>query len=312
MKLSQLISYRNLLMTRDFDPEYGSITGRLDHITQTVQNHPVQFDSCTKDIGVHLDNVRRAIKGFHRELEALKMEINTQIARMERSYYQQSFHWFAQESPNETTDYILDRRLDITAEDKENLCNRIRSHSDWRLPGLILRPGREDFVELMVALDPLYMVDRSQELFRPAMDRFPDSYQNRLRRYVIDEHSTGKIFERLPDGQFGLIFAYNYFNFLPMEIIKRYLEELMQKLRTGGTLIFTYNDCDYEDAVGSAERHFMCYTPGTKLQQEAVDCGFEIIRKVHGNKGLSWFEIKKPGKISSMRGSQTLAKIYRI
>ena len=161
MKLSQLISYRNLLRTKELDPEYGAITGRLDHIVHTVQNHKVQFPSCTKDVALHSDNVRRAIKGFHRELETLKVEIETQIARQERSYYQQSLRWFIDESPNETTDYILDRRLKISDADKEVLCNRIRSHSDWRLPGMVLRPGKEDFIDIMVALDPLYVVDLS-------------------------------------------------------------------------------------------------------------------------------------------------------
>jgi hypothetical protein len=312
MKLSQLISYRNLLRTKEFDPEYGAITGRLDHIVHTVQNHKVQFPSCTKDVALHSDNVRRAIKGFHRELETLKVEIETQIARQERSYYQQSLRWFIDESPNETTDYILDRRLKISDADKEVWCNRIRSHSDWRLPGMVLRPGKEDFIDIMVALDPLYVVDLSEALLQPAVSHFPDMYQIRVRQYVINDKTDDKIFDRLPKGQFGLIFAYSYFNFLPMEMINRYLAESMELLRPGGTIIFTYNDCDREESVGSVENHFMCYTPGGKIQQMAKELGFEIERNVYGDHGLAWFEMRRPGKVSSMRGAQTLAKIYRI
>jgi hypothetical protein len=132
----------------------------------------------------------------------------------------------------------------------------------------------------MVALDPLYVVDLSEALLQPAVSHFPDMYQIRVRQYVINDKTDDKIFDRLPKGQFGLIFAYSYFNFLPMEMIKRYLAESMELLRPGGTIIFTYNDCDREESVGSVENHFMCYTPGGKIQQMAKELKLqESLRK---------------------------------
>jgi hypothetical protein len=106
-----------------------------------------------------------------------------------------------------------------------------------------------------------------------------------------------------------LIFAYNYFNYKPIEVINRYLEELFNKLRPGGSLIMTYNDCDQDHGVQLAEKNFMCYTPGQHIVNRAENVGLELFAQHTGQGDLSWFEFKKPGHIQSLRGGQTLAKI---
>jgi predicted methyltransferase len=45
-----------------------------------------------------------------------------------------------------------------------------------------------------------------------------------------------KFSSKLPDAQFGLVFAYNYFNFRPFEMMKKYFAEIYQKLKPGGML----------------------------------------------------------------------------
>jgi hypothetical protein len=120
-----------------------------------------------------------------------------------------------------------------------------------------------------------------------------------------DEH----ILAALPNDQFGLIFAYNYFNFRPMELITRYLVEMYKKMRPGGMVIMTINDCDRAHNVELAEQKFMCYTPGRAIVQAAESAGFDIVYQHTGLGDLSWLELQRPGQISSLRGGQTLAKI---
>jgi hypothetical protein len=55
----------------------------------------------------------------------------------------------------------------------------------------------------------------------------------------------------------------------------------------------------------------MCYTPGHKVIAIAEQIGFENVFDQQGPNNLSWLELKKPGKITSMRGGQTLARIVR-
>mgnify|MGYP003323057122 FL=1 len=161
----------------------------------------------------------------------------------------------------------------------------------------------------MVPLDPLYVVDSSRDLIEPAISEFTPEYQRRLRPYVINDYSNDKILYRLPDNQFGFVFAYNYFNFKPIEIIEKFLHELYQKLRPGGAVIFTYNECDLSPGVGAVEHNWMCYTPGRRIRVIADLIGFEIINNHIGINDIAWFELKKPGEIESIRGGQSLAKI---
>jgi hypothetical protein len=174
---------------------------------------------------------------------------------------------------------------------------------------MILRPGRENFIEDMVPLDPLYLVDHHEELFEPSVANFTPEYQRRLRQYVISDRTHEAYFTKLPQGQFGLIFAYNFFNFKPIEIIRQYLTELFGVMRQGGTLIMTYNNCDRAQGVGLVERGFMCYTPKKLIVSHAESVGFECDFDHDGAGDVSWLEFRKPGEITTLRGGQTLAKI---
>ena len=103
--------------------------------------------------------------------------------------------------------------------------------------------------------------------------------------------------------------AYNYFDHRPFEIIQKYLTEIYTKIRPGGALLMTFNDCDRWPAVVAAERNIMCYTPGWMVRDWAQSLGFTIEFDWNENGTWSWLELRKPGKFQSVRGGQTLAKI---
>jgi SAM-dependent methyltransferase len=216
---------------------------------------------------------------------------------------------FDHEMPFESTEYILNRRLGIDEHSNILLRSHLKNLSDWRIPGMIIRPGRDTFVEDLVPMDPLYLVDHHQDLIQPSVSKFTPEYQRRLREYVITDRTEQPIMAALPQGQFGLVFAYNFFNYKPIEIICRYLNEIYALLRPGGVLIMTYNNCDRAQGVGLAERNFMCYTPERYIRQHAESVGFESTFSHDGAGDLSWLEFVRPGEITSLRGGQTLARI---
>jgi hypothetical protein len=221
----------------------------------------------------------------------------------------ESSRLFNHEMPFETNDYVLNRRLRLDNQSLLELHGRIKILTDWRLPGMMLRPGLETFIEEMVPMDPLYLVDTHQDLLTPAIQKFTVEYQRRLRPYVIDDRQPGTIMHQLPDNQFGFVFAFNFFNFRPLELIQRYLTEIHSKLRPGGVLIMTYNNCDRSHGVGLAERSWMLYTPKRLILEHAFRLGFELINDRDGQGDVSWLEFKRSGDIDSLRGGQTLAKI---
>jgi SAM-dependent methyltransferase len=177
---------------------------------------------------------------------------------------------------------------------------------------MIIRPGAEHFIENMVGCDPLYIIDRDHDLLQPSLDRFPQLYQNRLRPYTTNDWSNQPILEKIPNGQFGVCLAYNVFNYRPLAIIRRYLEEIYQKLRPGGALIMTFNDCDNYRAVMLVEKFCASYTPGYLIRDLAQDVGFEQVY-TWGDGGPSvWLELRKPGQLTSKRGGQAIASIRNI
>jgi SAM-dependent methyltransferase len=137
-------------------------------------------------------------------------------------------------------------------------------------------------------------------------------YQNRLRPYTTNDWSDQPILEKIPTDQFGVCLAYNVFNHRPLEIIRRYLEEIYTKLRPGGALLMTYNDCDRAHAVILVEQFCASYTPGYLIRNLAQNIGFNLVHTWSDGGPSVWLELRKPGQLISKRGGQALAKIHNI
>jgi SAM-dependent methyltransferase len=176
---------------------------------------------------------------------------------------------------------------------------------------MVIRPMQSPGLGSLVAFDPLYLVDTHEDLLAPVRWLFTSEYQRRLRYYVIEEYTSTDIFVNLPQKQFGFVYAFYYFDFKPLEIIQKYLDEVFALLRSGGTFLFSFNDCDQWRAVGSVEHHFHCYTPGRLILQHARNIGYEIVHVHSDLSGTTWVEIKKPGVLDSIRGAQALAGVFK-
>ena len=311
MKLSQVVAYLNWLERPDMDPAYGNITDKLDNIVHAVKNRDVQYHSTTAELDERLSEVKQSISKFDQSLQALKQQLRNDVDRLSPEYYAESWKRYEQEMCFETVEHLINRKLSIEFDDHERLRNVIKTYTDWRLPGMVLGSRQDTFVEDMVPMDPLYLVDHNQELLNAAIKPFTQEYQRRLRPYVINDWKDTEILAAIPTNQFGLVFAYNYFNWKPIEIIEKFLIEIYQKLRPGGALIFTYNECDNWYGVGAVENAWMCYTPGSRIQTIARNLGYKIINQCTGAGNIAWFEMRKPGEIRSLRGGQVLARIIR-
>ena len=182
-------------------------------------------------------------------------------------------------------------------------------HADWHYPAMILRPGLESWIQDLVALDPLYLVDTRASLLEPCLATFPPEYRNRLRSYVVPDTDQDLRLHQLPQGQMSLVLAYNYFHYKPLEVIRRLLAEIYDCLRPGGTVMFTFNDCDRAGAVELAERNYMCYTPGRLILASAELQGYEVMHTYTMDAAATWVELRRPGVLHNLRGGQTLAKI---
>ena len=293
MKLSDLVYYRNTLDSIDINCVKQDALAELDHVRYLVAETGGDLHNYGEIIQQKYSAAVQGIDELAQVLVDLKEDIGRRIEYREDDCFRDSLNFYETIMRHETVEVVLTRKLNIDDQSREILDARLRSATDWRIPGMIIRPGVENFIENLVPMDPLYLVDHDQALLDPTLDKFNVVYRNRLRKYVISE-SDDDIFEKLPRGQFGLIFAYNFFNYKPYEVIQRYLVELFEQLRPGGTLLFTFNDCDRGHGVALAEKNFMCYTPKSKIVRSAEKIGFDLTHEHTGDQDLSWLEFKKP------------------
>lgn len=309
MKLSDIVARLNLLDSLDIPSECATATGTLSHITHVVTEQAESYQTASDNIIKTYNELSSNIAKFSAQIELLKQNLRYDIVQQEQEYLANSLHVYQEEMIHDTKDIILNRRMRIDDEDDLVLRTRLKNLTDWRIPGMIIRPGLENYIEDMVPLDPLYVVDHDPELMRPAISKFTPEYQRRLREYVINDWADGPVLDKLPNNQFGTIFAYHYFNHKPMPIICKFITEFYQKLRPGGSVLMTYNNCDRAHGVIRAEHVWMLYTPRRLIEQHAIETGFELVNAYDGKGDVSWIEFRKPGDIVSLRGGQTLAKV---
>lgn len=309
MKLSELVAFRNQLDELSVKPAQIDARMAMERVLYLMQSGGEQFDSFARELDQHSRDTAQVFDKFEATLDQLKQQVDQAITQEQRHWFQESYNLYDQDMAREKNDYILNRRQNLSSQVEMLFMTRLKNYTDWRFPALIVRPGLEPFVEAMVSNDPLYLVDQHRDLLRPAIDSFAEAYQRRLRPYVVNERESDPILARLPDSQFGLCLIYNFFNFRPIEIIRRWLTELQTKMRPGGVVIMTINDCDRPAGVILAESYYCCYTPGRMIMTLAESLGFEIIYTWKDQGPITWIEMRRAGELDSMRGGQTLAKI---
>ena len=318
MKLSELVAYRNHLSGFDVNTIQYTARHKLEEIVYNVQNSVIQPRAFTQTLQEDQTRVITAFDHFSSTLVELISELDSMIETAEKTQYAESTRLYNEavarygrldEPTNKKVNQqILDRRMPMTADVQQMISNRIKSYVDWKYPGLIIRPGVETFISDLVALDPLYLVDYSTELLQPALSTFPEEYQRRLRVYEQDPCSSN-VLDALPDNQFGMCLAFNFFEFTPLEVVEQYLRNIFNKLRPGGILAMTFNDCDRAHCVALVEKNFCFYTPGNRVKAIAKSIGYRQMFSWTDMGNLTWLELRKPGELESIRGGQTLAKI---
>lgn len=309
MKLSELVAYRNYLNDNSA-VLVGKLADReMGEIVEAVKTNNIQLDNFAEQIIAQQKTIQENFVQFENLLMQLKQQISVLIAQQESAWFLESYRLYDVEMCHETPEYILRRHSSISPQVRNTLDSRLANYADWQHAGMVIRPALETFVYNMVSFDPLYIIDENYELLQPTLDKFPAQYQRRLRPYVINERQTDPILAKVPDGQFGMCLVYHLFNFRPLEVIERYLIEIYQKLKPGGILIMTFNDCDREKAVLLVEKHFACYTPGYLLKGLVKSIGYEILYSWNDDGPSTWLELRKPGTLTTLKGGQSFAKV---
>lgn len=310
MKLSELVAYHNQLNRLTINEARSQTDLDLSQIKHLISIKDFDPNNITQQMqDVHTD-IHSKFDQFTQLVEQAKIEAQQEIDLKEKYWLDETYRLYDQEMVHDSDEHILNRRPVLNQEHDSIFRARIKNFSTNLHPGMIIRPGLETFVEHMVSFDPLYLIDRSDNMLFPCTLGFPDQYRRRLRPVVVNDRDTSTpILDRLPDSQFAVCLAYNFFEFTPMPVIERWLQEIYKKLKPGGRLMMTFNDCDNEKAVRLAETYYACYTPGRLVKAVAQQIGYEIYFIWNDNLPTTWIELQKPGTLSTLRGGQALAKV---
>jgi SAM-dependent methyltransferase len=309
MILSDIIAYKNLLDASTPLEAVPLAHNKLRPMLNLVKGNEIQVPGLADQLEKEYGYILQTLKDFESTIEKIKNSLQSIVDQNNPIYYELSTKNYKEIIGNESPEHILERKLPIYNEVVDQLKARLRFYNTWQHPAMIIRPGHELWIEELVGFDPLYLLDHSNELIEPAILRFNDQYQRRLRNYVISDTEDIPIFDSLPENQFGFCLIYNFFNYKPIEIIEKYLRELFTKLRPGGVIALTFNDCDRAEGTKLFESGFMSYTPASQIYARCYAIGYKIENIFRTDQSCTWLEIKRPGEITSLRGGQTLAKI---
>jgi len=311
MRLSYLLSVLSEIQKFDAYTARTNTAQGLEWVKHTIENAGVTPENLVAQLTQEYNLIQNTINQYDSTVTHTINNIKSQILLAQPEYLSNSFKLFDEQMrPHDVPKHVLDRTLGLSVDQISELTTRIATRADWHHPGMIIRPGRESWIENMVALDPLYVVDECEELLEPIDKRFNPQYVSRLRKIVIDNSRSSNILEAIPDAQIAFCLIYNYFNFRPMEVITQFLREIFNKLKPGGVVAMTVNDCDRPGGVALTERNFACYTPLSMIVNVANSMGYQVVHSIELSSATTWLELAKPGTLTSLRGGQSLAKIF--
>lgn len=308
MILSDLINYRNRLRQLEIGPIWEQSNHEFSKVFDLVKQSSIPVGNVVAELDSIHQTIYSQYEQFGLVLDQIKVRLDQILHEQGEPWILESTRRYFFDFDNQSDDWYLQRQSSIPQEDKDFYISRLQTYASWKFPGVMFRPGLYNLVQHMVCYDPLYLVDKKEDMLFPCQLEFPDQYRRRLRPVIIDEQSDDSL-SSLPDNQFGVALAYDYFNFLPLYIIEKILKQVYQKLRPGGTFCFTFNDCDTDKAMQLVENYRASYTPGRILKYQIKNIGYEITFEYNNDSPTTWLEIRKPGQLTSIRGGQVMTQV---
>lgn len=284
------------------DIDYKKINTEINYFREILEKQIPSFSN--------KDNHNKLLQEFikiqdlieNTELKNLKKYFNEIIKKREGYYLKKSYELYENNFINYTWKEVLQTyKQRIPEETKKAVIGKIGKYSRWEAAGLELSPGRGDFTDQLIALDPLYIADKHEEILKKIKDKFNESYQKKLRSYVYVD-----TLDKLPQEQFGLIFSWGYFERVPLDIIKTYLKMFYNLLKPGGAVLLSYNNCMYKRSLDITSMGARAYNTKEYMETLVYSMGFNEIQSTDLEPNYTLLEFKKPGIFASQRAGQSI------
>ena len=309
MKLANLVKNKNRMSEVDDSQlisEYEKYSSALTAIITTCGPEQIEF---IEKLNQELNNLRSVIDRSKSILEELDNKIKQEIVEKTKTW---NTDGYTTDNGNQfsscvTMDLERSNRVSIPSDaSKQKVLSIIQKYTVPNYACLEIGPGDGEWTPLLVAGDPLYLVDIHQEFLDSTAFKFPEQYRRRLRPYLLDFSNPYNL-DMLPQNQFGFVFSWNVFDYFPAQQTRQYLESCFKVLRPGGRMLFSYNNCNTVIGVNFAEIGNKSWMTEELIQSICTDIGFEI--EVNNVDNESWLCIRKPGELKTVKTHQALGEI---
>ena len=318
-KLQDIVRYRAMVDSIDMDTIRRDINNTLSSVCNDLAINNFDTESL-KDRMLHSQlKVLNNLEDMALDLNTFKEEINKHVKQIENPYYEKSKEIYKKRtlmSPMDKLSQLKNKDLLFHEDTTKLLINAITIKISNQYACCQLAPGYGNITKHLVHGTPLYIVEEDNEASVVNTDFFNQIMTNRIAWYEMND-ADEEILAVLPQEQIGCFVVIDYFNFKSEDIIEKYLKSIYNCLRPGGTVIFTFNNCDYPNAIDKVDEMYYCYTTGTQMKKICSSIGFEIQKLTaigydELDNGISWLEIKKPGELNTIRSAQGLASIEKL
>jgi len=302
MKLSDILRWKQRLDSIDFTLIEQVAKRQLTQLTELAD------DGCPFDfIDLHtkVDNLV-ASSNLERELSIPQADFEQKIRELETQYLSLSYRNQWLDRQRDLHELRELRQQDIDQETAKYISAIINANIDWRFPVLELYPSGI-WTKNLVAGDPLYIVDVEDYFIENATKDFNKQYKQRLCPYLIAREEP--TLDHLPQNQFGFIFSWNAFEYLPYANIVLMIRELFKVTAPGGKVLVSYNNCEKPESCRLVEENFRCYFTRELMQMIATGNGFDVLNFFEPSDNSSLVLLQKPGTLNSPKLQQTLGKL---
>lgn len=301
--LSQLTQVRQQLIDRMAAEEQGI---QLLNSVEPISSGDAALDQRLSPVANSLAVARKSFDAMFNHTVELINELSDEIQATAKAKY-----W---NTPKPILDQRAEKlRSDLFKEyqsDVDEVHHVVRAMNSWQFPSLEIGCGYSQFTRDMVAGDPLYLTDVYQELIDAQVAPFADAYQRRVRPYLIDPDMNG--YDSLPKNQFGFILAWNVFNYYPPEQLELMLNICHELLRPGGTVFFSFNNCEIPACIRLVENDHAAWMTSSLLQDIVTRIGYGAMALSDKTGTVHWAKLSKSGALNTSRKHQTFGEIISV
>lgn len=194
---------------------------------------------------------------------------------------------------NNDKEYMSHRKLWVTTNSMyDEIKSTIGQYVTWKYPVVYYEPNTADITNIIVAGDPFYVIDDSEEIVKSFVEKFPAESHSKIHHYTKQQ-----IMPLIEPSCANLVVNWKNFAFKKPIEIRRDLKNMSYLTRPGGYVMFDYANGETFDGARSIDDGLCTYMWKTKIVEWLKENDLELLHEiVFLNNPLSVIIAKKNGE----------------